>query len=537
LTLKLSLLYRWIAAVWMLLLAIGLAGDPYRASINGHQVMLDGQSKLLSWVQPQSAAYGQVSRLAWSFMKDTVPVADNGLKVYLTYAIFDKKTLRGLNWPHNPAGLYAMLVDSSVAYYAYAGDDQVVALAQETLDYQLAHGTTPASWPWPSVPYASSEPGALTYGECIQPGALCDGAHVIEPDKVAELGYGYLQFYKLTANLRYRDAALACADALANHVRPGDATHSPWSFRVNAETNVEVERYSANTVASIRLFDELIRLKLGSTDDYRMARGLAWDWLMAYPMRTNMWSGYFEDITSLDPSSNRNQYSPMETARYLLEHPELDPDWQSHVTQLIAFVEQTFGRDTKEEAGLQYGALVISEHESYMLKMGSHTARYASVNALLYARTGDLVAREKAFRAFNWATYLCSPTGLVNVESYDKEWWFSDGYGDYIRHFMAGMGAVPAWAPASENHLLHSTSVVTRVAYGQHEIVYQTFDPDSTEIVRLTAAPLSILAGTTSLEQRADLQAPGYLLEPLAEGGVVLHIRHAQGDQVTINLP
>jgi len=26
--------------------------------------------------------------------------------------------------------------------------------------------------------------------------------------------------------------------------------------------------------------------------------------------------------------------------------------------------------------------------------------------------------------------------------------WFSDGYGDYIRHFMEGLAAVPEWAPA-----------------------------------------------------------------------------------------
>ena len=38
--------------------------------------------------------------------------------------------------------------------------------------------------------------------------------------------------------------------------------------------------------------------------------------------------------------------------------------------------------------------------------------------------------------------------------------WFTDGYGDYIRHFMTGMGAVPEWSPANQTHLLRSSSVM-----------------------------------------------------------------------------
>lgn len=35
---------------------------------------------------------------------------------------------------------------------------------------------------------------------------------------------------------------------------------------------------------------------------------------------------------------------------------------------------------------------------------------------------------------------------IVNVGPNPREgFWFSDGYGDYIRHFMAGLGSVPEW--------------------------------------------------------------------------------------------
>ena len=221
-------------------------------TLNGHRVVLDSQGKLLSWVEPQGKAYDRVMRLAWDFLLHTAPVESNGLKAFYTYCCLDPVKLRGTAWPHNPAGLYAMLADSAAAYYAYSGDRAVVELVQSLLDHQLAYGTTPSHWSWGDVPYASSDHGATEYRGAHDfkydkklPGRG-DGYGVIEPDKLGELGYGYLKFYELTGEARYREAAIACASALARHVRSGDADHSPWPFRVYAETDVAREEYSAN---------------------------------------------------------------------------------------------------------------------------------------------------------------------------------------------------------------------------------------------------------------------------------------------------
>jgi hypothetical protein len=47
---------------------------------------------------------------------------------------------------------------------------------------------------------------------------------------------------------------------------------------------------------------------------------------MTYPVQNQVWTQYFEDVLIYpDYRTNRNQYSPLETARYLLQHPELDP--------------------------------------------------------------------------------------------------------------------------------------------------------------------------------------------------------------------
>ena len=49
---------------------------------------------------------------------------------------------------------------------------------------------------------------------------------------------------------------------------------------------------------------------------------------------------------------------------------------------------------------------------------------------------------------------------------------FSDG----PRRLMDGFWAVPDWAPGDESHLLGSSSLVTRIAYGKGSVTYSTFD-------------------------------------------------------------
>ncbi len=198
-------------------------------------MQLDGDGKILPWTP-----YGTVARLAWTALETRFPAQDNGLPTFMAYSRFDPDEFWGVSWPHNPAGLYAMLTDSAVLWYEFSGDDAAVDLVRRALDHQLAHGTTPADWDWASVPYASANAGDVDYrGADDEWCDFCgrgDGVGVIEPDKVGELGFAYLQFFELTGQTRYRDAAVACADALVKHVREGDESHSPWPFRGHARS-------------------------------------------------------------------------------------------------------------------------------------------------------------------------------------------------------------------------------------------------------------------------------------------------------------
>lgn len=525
---------RWVivAAVALSMVVLMTLSAQSEEKLNRHRVVLDDHGKIISWVEPRDKAYTEVTRRAWNFLLNDVPIEKNGLKTFYTYCCMDMDGQHGTEWAHNPASLYASLVDSATAWYAFSADGRVIDLVRGLLDYQLAHGTTPGAWKWSRVPYASSSHSDTEYRGANdrqynpELDAIGDGYGVIEPDKVGELGLGYLKFWMATGDTKYRDAALACADALAKNVREGMWSQSPWPFRVYAETGYVREDYSANVIGPIKLLDELVRLKLGDYAAYQRTREMAWNWLMKFPMKDGYWSAYFEDVSWQRFPNNLNQYSPMETSRYIMQHPELDPDWRTHVPALIDYVEKHFVIDIPNEPAVQWGANAVSEQVADMNKMGSHTARYASINAMWYELTGDAAAKEKAFRSFNWASYMCRDNGVVNVGPVDQSLWFSDGYGDYIRHFMAGMGAVPEWAPAHENHLLRSTSIVTSVVYDPDAVRYKTFDKESREVLRLTFTPRTLMAGSQPLRRGVD-----WTFDPSTG---VLHIQHSNANDVLI---
>jgi hypothetical protein len=230
-------------------------------------------------------------------------------------------------------------------------------------------------------------------------------------------------------------------------------------------------------------------------------------------------------------NNNLNQYDANMTARYLLEHPEMDPNWEAHVRGILSWVESKFGQTA-------YGALAITEQTPvFPYLIGSHTSRYASINAMLYEKTGDLAAKEKAYRSFNWASYMARSNGVVidgllyNCECNANQW-FSDGYGDYIRHFMTGLGAIPEWSPANQTHMVRSSSVVKSITYGVNTISYTTFDSTSTEVIHLNFNPVSVTADGVALQQRSDLTQPGWTLDVATK---TIRIYHKAATQIVVN--
>ncbi len=497
------------------------------STLNKHPVIVDSNGKIVSWLS-SPYPYDQLVKLAWNYIQNTVPNTPAGIKHYLSYCCFYEPAGGNTIWYHNPAGLYAAFVDSLLSSYPYTGNTSLITTVQAMLDYQLAHGTTPNTWTWANMPFASAVNGDTEYhGDGTNDR---DGVNGIQPDKAAELGYAYLRFWELTGNIVYRDAAINIANTLVAKARTGDATHSPWPFRVNAQTGTILEEYTANMVAAVRLFDELIRLNIGTVATYKTTRDQAWNWVLNYPMQNNQWNAYFEDIIRDPNLTNKNQITPMETARYILSHDNpsvVDPQWQTHIPTLIAWVRTTFGK------GPYYSAWAIDEQSTCCSDYGlsSHTARWASINALWYERTGDPSYKEEASRSFNYASYFADSQGVVQAAFGLGDVWYSDGYADYIKHYMSGIASVPEWSPSNESHILRSSSVVSSVGYADKLVSYTTFDSASRDRLRLNFAPNQVIVDGVALPQRSDLNQAGWVYN--ASTGV-LDIRHDTGTHIIV---
>ncbi len=106
--------------------------------------------------------------------------------------------------------------------------------------------------------------------------------------------------------------------------------------------------------------------------------------------------------------------------------------------------------------------------------------------------------------------------------------------GAALRHFLIAMAAVPEWAPRGEDHLLRSTSVVTRIDYGPARIAWKTFDDAATETLRLAFKPAPVLATGVSIEERDSLGAEGYTARPPRSGGFLVQVRHSGGGEVIV---
>ena len=207
-----------------------------------------------------------------------------------------------------------------------------------------------------------------------------------------------------------------------------------------------------------------------------------------------------------------------------MTHPETDPNWRTHVEGLISWVDNNFGVTDS-------GATTIREQNAFFYPMGSHTSRYASVNALYSQMTGNTSAKTEAYYSLNWSTYMARRNGVVIDGPQVNNQWFTDGYGDYIRHFLTSMQAFPEWAPSGQTHLTGSTSLVRNITYAAGAVSYTTADPAATDSLRLNFAPQSVVVDGRTLTRNSALDREGWTYDS-ATG--VMRIRHDSGTAVQV---
>lgn len=499
-------------------------------TIQYHPVRINkADGSILPWFSANpGTSYDTVLMLVWDFW-DRMETDSNGLKYYMNHQVWKPgHDMRGLGGDQ-----INMALSSWGLLYAYSGYPEVLQNMKYLADTYMERSLSGPDDKWPSVPY----PYNTDIHSGIYDGDMRNGKEITQPDKAGSFGYELVNLYKITGDQKYLDAAVKIAGTLSAHIITGDSIRSPLPFRVNAKTGetgslfdnigsgkrVRPALYTSNWTGTMMLFEELIKLDPGHKELYENSFNIFLDWMRKYPLKMNKWGPFFEDI----PGWSDTQTNAVSFAMFILQHTDLFPDWREDVKHIIDWTYRELGNHEYEK----YKVVVMNEQTVYRVPGNSHSSRQASVELMFAELSGDTSYTSNAIRTLNWATYTVAADGRNRYIRDDI--WLTDGYGDYVRHYLRAMAAMPELAPANENHLLGSSSIITTVRYTHDSISYRTFDNKSFEVLRLVTKPEKIRIDGKILEDNDLQENTGWSWSALESGGI-LRIKHEDGNKLNI---
>jgi hypothetical protein len=499
-------------------------------TIQYHPVRISKKDgSILPWYSSDLGySYDTVLSLVWNFW-DKMEIDSNGLKYYMNHQVWKPE--------HDTRGLGGdqinMALSSWTHLYAYTGNqailDNMKYIAETYLERSLSDSTD--SWPFLPYPYNTVIHSGRYDGD------MRNGRGFLQPDKAGNFGFELINLYKITGNKKYLEAAVNIANTLKSHVIPGNNEESPLPFRINAKTGkagsffdnngsgklIQAALYTSNWTGSLMLFKELMIFNEREKESYDKAFQTILKWMKDYPLKTNKWGPFFEDI----PGWSDTQTNAVTFAMYILKNPDLFPDWKKEVKGIIEWTYKELGNHDYKK----YKVVVMNEQTVYRVPGNSHSSRQAALELLYTSLSGDTTYLTNAIRTLNWATYTVANDGRNKYIRDDI--WLTDGYGDYVRHYIEAMSAMPELAPSGKNRFLGSTSVVTAITYEHNTITYSTYGP-SIDILRLTKRPERITVDGTELKETGEESINGFRWVKLHEGGG-LKITHS-GRVVIIKL-
>jgi len=463
---------------------------------------------------------------------------------------------------NDPRGIggdqFAMALSSWRLLYAYTGNERIKENMRFIADYYLSHGFSSDNDDWPNIPYPYN---TLIYSG-IYDGDMIIGKNYTQPDKAGAFGIELLHLYKMTSKERYPNisddaylnAAIKIANALAKHTKDGDENNSPLPFKVNAVTGevgkllnnnrseelVGLSSYTTNWSGTLELFLELQQLNVSEVGLYKQAFDKIINWMKKYPLQNNKWGPFFEDV----PGWSDTQINAITFTQFMMNHPEYFPNWKTDVKKIFDWVYEKLAN----EQWKKYGVTVVNEQTAYLQPGNSHTSRQASAELQYMQLTGNMFHYDNAVRQLNWATYMVNDDGRNRYPN-DANW-LTDGYGDYVRHFLRAMAAMPALTPSDEEHILSSTSIIEEAVYaplpdkwymnwlGKTDlktirIFYRTFDTTGTEEFRLLKKPSAVLLNLKPATELKELTSQGFTWRVLNKGGI-LTVKRENCDKVIV---
>jgi hypothetical protein len=516
-----------------------------------HNIKTDKKGNIVPWYHANpSVAFNHIINTVWNFW-DTMRRDYNGLPYYMNHQVWNPK----FNDPRGIGGdQFAMALSSWRLYYHYTGNERVKQNMLFIADYYLSHGFSAADTKWPNLPYPYN---TLIYSG-IYDGDMRNGKNVLQPDKAGSFGLELLHLYKMSngynvpENFNYLAAAIKIANTLSSKIKIGNLDYSPLPFKVNVQTDetvllrshdfthtwIDTAGYTTNWAPTMQLFLDLIQMKEGDTASYKKSFDQLLWWMKAYPMKENKWGPFFEDVDWW----SETQINAMTFARFIMEHPTYFPDWKNDTKKIIDWVHTNLSNDKWKK----YGVTVTNEQSIYKAPANSHSSRQAADELLYVALTKDSSLYVNAVRELSWATYMVDFDGK-NCFPGDEPW-LTDGYGDYVRHFLRAMEAFPELCPPQEDHILSSTSAIQQADYtgdlkkffglnfenvdsNQVKLFYRTFDTTGVEKIKLTKKPSAVLLDYQKMKEQK--KGEGYEWIPYENGGVLI-VRRLQGRKVLV---
>ncbi len=499
-------------------------------TIQYHAVRINKADRsILPWYSSDPGnSYDTVLLLVWNFWKN-METDSNGLKYYMNHQVWKPE--------HDARGLGGdqinMALSSWTLLYAYTGFPDIIENMKYLADTYLERSLSASGDAWPDIPY----PYNTRIHSGVYDGDMRNGKDITQPDKAGTFGYELTRLYELTGDKKYLDAAVKIAQTLTKHIQPGDDTKSPLPFRVNAKTGktgslfdnqgskkrVEPALYTANWTGTLMLYEELIFLGVPDKEQYKKAFDTLLQWMKDFPLKTNKWGPFFEDI----PGWSDTQTNAITFAMFILQHPGLFPEWKKEVKGIIDWTYKELGNHEYEK----YKVVVMNEQTVYRVPGNSHSSRQASVELMYAGMSGDTSYTANAIRTLNWATYTVAADGRNRYIRDDI--WLTDGYGDYVRHYLRAMASMPGLAPPGKNRFLGTTSLVTNIRYEKSGISYSTY-ASASDVLHLVSKPKKVTVDGLDLHEADSANSEGYSWEPLSTGGV-LRLKHS-GVKVIISL-
>ena len=401
--------------------------------IGNHRAKYDSHGLLLPWTSWSDALERETN---W-YLKCPV---EHGYPRFVYTTFMDGNYEPQSNQTFIPAMQNGVGIISYLKYHAWSGrkNPKFIQIARSMGDYLIKESLTPDSGKYPR--FTRSTGTRARFPQSADSGTQADLPYEIEPDKGGIAGYALVLLFEETKDKRYLDQALQNARVLATNMGPGSDHESPWPFRVDYRSGAARGPVAANMSFNLRLFDKLIE---HGHAEFTEPRKKLWAWIKTYQLPSlkdgSLWVQFFEDHQEPD---NRNAWSPLNLARYLLEKKAaIDPDWQQDARALIEFTIRNF-------TSIRNGVPVCGEQTYDKEPWGGVLSSYGAVLALYTAATGDEEYKALASQALNFVLYAINDDGCPrdSALAVGRGGWQEDAHTDVLHNFVDAMTAYPEWA-------------------------------------------------------------------------------------------